>query len=123
MSKTANKVEKVEKVELVENKAGKAGFENAPKLFSKWNYDDIKVNSQTFRLKIPASLIILLQNQLKHKFSSLTLLEDIKPKSSEKLFVQLLKDLLDQCNSMEEILVKRLKPSELFDMHSKLFTY
>ncbi len=40
MSKTANKPEKAT---LEETKANKAGFENAPKLFSKWSYDDIKV--------------------------------------------------------------------------------
>lgn len=36
----------VQKVELVEDKLNKKGFENAPKLFSRWNYDDIKVNKQ-----------------------------------------------------------------------------
>lgn len=35
-----------QKVELEENSA-KIGFENAPKLFSKWNYDDIKVAQVT----------------------------------------------------------------------------
>jgi hypothetical protein len=41
MSKVA---QKVEKVTLEEDKNTKVGFENAPKLFSKWSYDDIKVN-------------------------------------------------------------------------------
>ena len=40
MSTAANKQEKVT---LEESKGGKGGFENAPKLFSKWQYDDIKV--------------------------------------------------------------------------------
>lgn len=34
---------KQEKVTLEESKGAKIGFENAPKLFSKWSYDDIKV--------------------------------------------------------------------------------
>lgn len=40
MSKT---VPKQEKATLEESKSNKVGFENAPKLFSKWSYDDIKV--------------------------------------------------------------------------------
>ena len=40
MSKTAPKQEKAT---LEESKTNKVGFENAPKLFSKWSYDDIKV--------------------------------------------------------------------------------
>lgn len=32
------------KVEIEDDKANK-GFENAPKLFNKWNYDDIKVHT------------------------------------------------------------------------------
>jgi len=43
MSKT---VQKQEKATLEEEKSSKIGFENAPKLFSKWSYDDIKVASQ-----------------------------------------------------------------------------
>jgi len=35
----------VEKVTLKEDKTSKIGFENAPKLFSKWSYDDIKVDT------------------------------------------------------------------------------
>jgi hypothetical protein len=31
------------KVEIVKDSSSKVGFENAPKLFSKWSYDDIKV--------------------------------------------------------------------------------
>jgi small subunit ribosomal protein S5e len=38
----------VEKVTLEEEKGGKAGFENAPKLFSKWSYDDIKIEDPCF---------------------------------------------------------------------------
>jgi hypothetical protein len=40
MSKT---VANQEKVTLEETKSSKIGFENAPKLFSKWAYDEIKV--------------------------------------------------------------------------------
>lgn len=40
MSRT---VQKQEKATLEEEKGSKIGFENAPKLFSKWSYDDIKV--------------------------------------------------------------------------------
>lgn len=40
MSKPAAKQEKAT---LEEDKSTKIGFENAPKLFSKWSYDDIKV--------------------------------------------------------------------------------
>jgi hypothetical protein len=43
MSKTAP-VPKQEKATLEETKANKVGFENAPKLFSKWAYDEIKVH-------------------------------------------------------------------------------
>jgi len=35
---------KTNKVELIEEKSSKIGFENTPKLFSKWSYDDVKVN-------------------------------------------------------------------------------
>jgi len=33
----------VAKAELEAESSAKTGFENAPKLFSKWSYDDIKV--------------------------------------------------------------------------------
>jgi hypothetical protein len=36
-------VAKQEKATLEEDKSSKIGFENAPKLFSKWSYDDVKV--------------------------------------------------------------------------------
>lgn len=41
MSKVANKQERV----TLEEEQTHKGFENAPKLFSKWSYDDIKVLS------------------------------------------------------------------------------
>ena len=44
MSKTAPKAEKVT---IEEDKNSKIGFENAPKLFSRWSYDDIKVLSSS----------------------------------------------------------------------------
>ena len=34
---------KGKKVEIEEDKSARLGFENAPKLFSKWSYDDVKV--------------------------------------------------------------------------------
>ena len=40
MSKPAAKQEKAT---LEEDKSTRIGFENAPKLFSKWSYDDVKV--------------------------------------------------------------------------------
>ena len=86
MSKAATKVE------LEEQKSNKIGFENAPKLFSKWAYDEIKVIHSLPRLKILASLTISLPNPLKPKSSSPTLQEDIKPKSSEKPSALSLKD-------------------------------
>jgi len=39
MSKVVQKTEKA----TLEEAGVKVGFENAPKLFSKWSYDDIKV--------------------------------------------------------------------------------
>ena len=36
------------KVEIVKDSSSKTGFENAPKLFSKWSYDDIKVEDPCF---------------------------------------------------------------------------
>lgn len=89
MSKVANKQQKVE---LEEDKTTKLGFENAPKLFSKWSYDDIKVHSVSRRLKTPASSTISPPNQRRLKCSCLTPQADIKAKSSEKPCVRLLKD-------------------------------
>ena len=31
------------KVEVIRDSSSKVGFENTPKLFSKWSYDDIKI--------------------------------------------------------------------------------
>jgi small subunit ribosomal protein S5e len=36
------------KVEIVKDSSSKTGFENAPKLFSKWSYDDIKIEDPCF---------------------------------------------------------------------------
>lgn len=80
MSKGAHKQEKVT---IEEDKASKV-FENDPKLFSKWSYDDIKVPPSTFRLKTLASSTTSLPNLLNPKSLSPTLLADIKLKSSEK---------------------------------------
>ena len=51
MSKT---VAKPQKVTIEEEQGSKITFENAPKLFSKWSYDDIKVQHNQLRLKILA---------------------------------------------------------------------
>lgn len=75
------------------------------------------------QLKTPALLIILLANHLDLKFSSPTQLEDIKSRNSEKLFALSSKDWLDLCNSTVEILAKRSKPSELWDMPLKSFIF
>ena len=68
-------------------------------------------------------MIISLPNLLRLKFLYLIQLVDIKLKNSEKHFALLFNDLLDQCNSTEETLVKKSRPSESLDTHSKLFTY
>lgn len=36
------------KVEIIEDEASKVSFENTPKLFSKWSYDDIKIEDPCF---------------------------------------------------------------------------
>lgn len=74
-------------------------------------------------LKIPALLIILHASQANLKSSSHTQLEDIKSRNSEKLSALLLKDWLDQCNSMAEIQARKSKPLELLDMLLKSFIF
>lgn len=112
--------QKQEKVTLEEDKISKS-FENAPKLFSKWSYDDIKVTPTSFRLKIPASSTISQPSPPKHKSSSLTPQADIKPKSSERLSAPSSKDSLAPCNSTEETQAKKSKPSVSSDTPSKSF--
>lgn len=118
MSKTVPK-----KVELEEDKSGKLGFENAPKLFSKWSYDDIKVTNSSCRSKTLASSITSQLNPLNLKCSYPTLLADIKPKNSEKPFVRLLNVSLAPCSSTAETQARKLKPSASSDTLSKLFTF
>ena len=36
------------KVEIVKDSSSKIGFENAPKLFSRWSYDDVKIEDPCF---------------------------------------------------------------------------
>jgi hypothetical protein len=74
-------------------------------------------------LEIPASSITSLLLQPKLKFSSLTLLEDIKAKNSEKHCAQSSRDLLDHFSSTAEIQEKKLKPSELLDTHLRSLTF
>ena len=71
---------------------------------------------------IHASRITSLSSQPNLKSSYHTLLADIKPKSSEKHLPQLLKDSLELCNSTEETLVKKSRPSESWDTLLKSFT-
>ena len=75
------------------------------------------------KLKIFALLTILHARLQNHKYMSLTLLVDIKLRSSEKHFALLLKDWLDRCSSMEEIQVRKSRPLELLDMLLKLSTF
>ena len=113
---------KNQKPQLVEGET-KAVFENPPKLFSKWEYEEVKVlNSFKQRLKIHASSITSLSSLPNQEFSFHILQEDSKPRNSEKHSVQLLKDLLAQCNSMAKTLVKKSKPSESLDMLLKSLT-
>eukprot|EP00178_Gracilaria_changii_P009848 TRINITY_DN28637_c0_g1_i1.p1 TRINITY_DN28637_c0_g1~~TRINITY_DN28637_c0_g1_i1.p1 ORF type:complete len:105 (-),score=12.36 TRINITY_DN28637_c0_g1_i1:156-470(-) len=39
---------KAKKVEIEEDKSTRLGFENTPKLFSKWSYDDVKIEDPCF---------------------------------------------------------------------------
>ena len=118
MSKVAHKQEKVT---IEEDKSSKA-FENAPKLFSKWSYDDIKVPPTPRRSKTLASSTTSPPNPSRLKFLSLTLQADIKLKSSEKLFAPSSRDSSDQCNSMDATLVRKSRPSVSSDIPSKLST-
>ena len=111
------------KVDIEEDKAAKIGFENTPKLFSKWSYDDIKVPLITNRSKIHASSTTSPASPPNLKSSSLTLPEDIKPKNSEKLFVPSSKDWLDSCSSTEETQERKLKLSESSDTPLKSLIY
>ena len=114
---------KGKKVELEDDKAGKQGFENAPKLFSRWSYEDIKVFTPSFRLKIPASSIISQSSPPSLKSLFPTLPEDIKPKGSEKHSAPLSKDSLAQCNSMAETLERKSRLFVLLDTLSKSSTF
>lgn len=77
-------VAKTQKVTIEEEQSSKISFETAPKLFSKWSYDDIKVTPTSHRSKTLASLTISQPSQSNLKSSSPTLPEDIKLKNSEK---------------------------------------
>lgn len=100
------------KVEIEEDKSGRLGFENTPKLFSKWSYDEIQVTHPPLRLKIPASSITSLSSPPSLKSSSPTPQADIKPKDSEKPSAPSLKDSLAPCNSMVATPARKSKPSE-----------
>jgi len=116
-------VAKTQKVTIDEEQSSKITFENAPKLFSKWSYDDIKVFLKSYRSKTLASLTISQPSQSKLKSLFPTLLADIKQRNSEKHFAPSSNVLLDHSNSTAETLVKKPKPSELLDILSRSFTY
>lgn len=99
--------QKQEKVTLEESKSAKIGFENAPKLFSKWQYDDIKVPLKLVRSLIPASLITLPPPPPKLKSSCPTLPADTKAKSSERPYAPSSRDWSDPSNSTAETPVRR----------------
>ena len=105
-------VAKTQKVTIDEEQSSKITFENAPKLFSKWSYDDIKVTPISSRSKIPASLTTSQPNQSKLKSSSPTPQADTKPRNSEKHSAPSSSVLLAHSNSTAETLVKKPKPSE-----------
>ena len=105
-------VAKTQKVTIEEEQSSKITFENAPKLFSKWSYDDIKVPHCQHRSKTPVLLTTLLPSLLKLKSLCLILLADIRQRSSEKHFAPSLSDLLAHSNSTAGTLVKRPKQSE-----------
>ena len=100
------------KVEIEEDQSGRLGFENTPKLFSKWSYDEIQVTHPPLRSKIPASSITSQSSPLSLKSLFLTPPADIKPKDSEKLSAPSSKDSSAPCNSMAEIPERKSKLSE-----------
>jgi len=100
------------KVEIEEDKSGRLGFENTPKLFSKWSYDEIQVTNLLLRSKIPASSITSQSSQPSLRSSFPTPLEDTKPRDSEKLSAPSSKDLLAPCNSTAAMPERKSKPSE-----------
>ena len=114
-------VPKQEKVTIEEDKSTKV-FENAPKLFSKWSYDDIKVLSTTLRLKIPASSTTSLPSRSSLKSSFPTLLEDTRVKNSEKLSAPSWRDWSAQCSYTDETLVRNSNPAVSSSTPSKVFT-
>jgi hypothetical protein len=116
-------VAKTQKVTIDEEQSSKIAFENAPKLFSKWSYDDIKVPSSPLRSKTPALSTMSLPSPSNLKSLSPTPLEDTKLRSSEKHSAPSLNVLLAHSNSTEETLVRRPKPSESSGMLLKSSTY
>ena len=116
-------VAKTQKVTIDQEQSSKISFENAPKLFSKWSYDDIKVPFYPLRSRILALSTTSQPTQSKLKSSYPTPPEDIKLRSSEKHSAPSSNVLLDHFNSTAETLVKKLKPSESLDTLSKSSIY
>ena len=109
------------KVEIEDDKANK-NFENAPKLFNKWSYDDLTVHLFLSRSKTHASSTTSPSSPPSHKSTSPTPPEDIKPRSSEKHSAPSSKDSSAPCNSPEETPARKSKPSESSGTASKSST-
>ncbi len=116
-------VAKAQKVTLEEEQSSKIAFENAPKLFSKWSYDDIKVFPYQLRSKTPALSTTLPPSQSRLKFLYPTLLADTRPRSSERHSAPSSSVLSDLFSSTAETPVKKPRPSELLDTLSRSFTF
>ena len=110
---------KAQKVELEEEKGAKIGFENSPKLFSKWSYDDIKVPASTPRSKTLASSTTSQPSQPKLKFSFPTPPDATNQRSSERLFAPSLNVSSAPCSSTDATLVRRSRLSALSDTLSR----
>lgn len=104
---------KAQKVEIEEEKSSKLGFENAPKLFSKWAYDEVKVLQLPRRLKIPASLIISQSRPPSPRSSCPTPPADTRPRGSEKPSAPSSRDSSAPCSLPEETPERKSKPAEL----------
>ena len=109
------------KVEIEDDKANK-NFENTPKLFNKWSYDELKVKLSLSRSKTHASSTTLPSSPPSHRFTSPTPPEDIKPRGSEKHYAPLSKDSSAPCNSQAETPERKSRLSESSGTPSRSFT-
>ena len=104
---------KAQKVEIEEEKSSKLGFENAPKLFSKWAYDEVKVLQLSRRLKIPASSIISQSRPPSPRSSCPTPPQIPGQEIQEKLSAPSSRDSSAPCSSPAETPERKSKPAEL----------